>query len=345
MTKFDTNTEIFDKDYAKQAHHQKGFNEKIVNDLVSTIAHWFPDTAKRPLKILDLCCGHGEPTFNLLKQLEVNSIVVERMVGYDSSLQQIEKANKFAEKDSRLSFLVKNVEEMTDESEFDIIISLFGLHWMNDINDVANRIHRTLKPEGKLLFFVPLEKMDLFAIRKEFMAKNEWKEFFNDFAIYPFIKKEKGYTTFFDNYFEAEQVTRGKSTKLYSEQEFTTFLLSWLPEVRHLSAKQQSKDKCEEYVHQLIQSIPLNQRDKDVTRLINNETKVKFVEKYLLYQAIQKRPEIEFEKEHVAQQSVLNSRSLLQLGLFATVTIGALALKGHSSTSEAPHIGSSNFKI
>lgn len=327
MLKFKTNEEAFRENYAEKAHHQKSFNEKIIADLSDTITKWFPNTSSEPLKILDLCCGHGEPTYNLLRQLDERKVNIKKIVGYDNSPQQIEKANIYAKKDKRLSFAVRDAEKIEDENEYDIVISLFGLHWMNNTENVAKRINKAIKPHGKLFFFVPLEKMDLFDIRNEFMLKEEWKNYFNNFNIHPFIKNEKGYTEFFDNYFDAEQISRSRTTKVYSEEEFANFLSSWLQEVRHLASNNVGEEKTQKYALELTKSIPLNQINHNVTRFDTDQgTKVRFVERSLLYQASQKSPEAIAKVDiNIPVQEKLKKNALFNFGLFSAATLAVIS--------------------
>ena len=67
---------------------------------------------KRPLKILDLCCGHGVPTFDLYQTLIKEKVEIDKVTGYDLSADQIgiAKYNYAAEK--KLQFEQKDIEQL-----------------------------------------------------------------------------------------------------------------------------------------------------------------------------------------------------------------------------------------
>lgn len=254
--KFNTQDKSFDSDYAAKAHLQTTFNKKIIDNLSKSISRWFPDSSKNPITILDLCCGHGKPTYDLMVKLNEKGIDVAKVVGYDISTAQIELAKSNYDTEPKLEFYVQNAETISDENKYDIVISLFGLHWMEDIKSTAKLIAKSLKPEGKLMFFVPLEKMDLFEIRSTFLQTSECNDFFKNFHIHPFIANYSKYVEAFDRYFDHEDNSTGEGARemLYTENEFITFLSSWMQEIRHLK----SQDACPSYVKDLVSSISPN---------------------------------------------------------------------------------------
>lgn len=67
---FPTKIESFDSSYQKNDLLQKDFNSNIVPIYSEIIAKaYFAQGNKHPFAILDLCCGYGEPTFNLMERL------------------------------------------------------------------------------------------------------------------------------------------------------------------------------------------------------------------------------------------------------------------------------------
>ncbi len=241
----------FGSDYAEKAHLQKSFNSKIILELVESISAWYPNTRDNPLKILDLCCGDGGSTYEFLQKLDERNICVNELLGYDISQEQINRTDEYSCKDPRLKFKKQDVEIMNDIEKYDVIISLFGLHWMEDIKNVSKKIHNALKPNGKLMFFVPLEKPDLFQIRKDFMSLPQWKPYFKDLKLYPFIENENEYIQAFEQYFIHCTYKRGEEDKIFSEEDFMTFLSSWMQELRYIS-----KDARLKYLKELVESIP-----------------------------------------------------------------------------------------
>lgn len=67
---------------------------------------------KRPLKILDLCCGHGVPTFNLYQTLIKEKVEVDKVIGYDLSADQIGIAKETYSAEAKLHFEQKDIEKL-----------------------------------------------------------------------------------------------------------------------------------------------------------------------------------------------------------------------------------------
>jgi|JI6StandDraft_1071083.scaffolds.fasta_scaffold1173893_1 2-polyprenyl-3-methyl-5-hydroxy-6-metoxy-1,4-benzoquinol methylase len=78
------------------------------------------------------------------------------MVGYDISEEMIEVAEK-NKISKEMRFGQKNLEKDFDEVEqYDVVIVLFGLHWMNDLDSAAGRISKSLRDGGLLLTLTPI---------------------------------------------------------------------------------------------------------------------------------------------------------------------------------------------
>ncbi|MDR2831353.1 MAG: class I SAM-dependent methyltransferase [Rickettsiales bacterium] len=250
---------MFSKDYRQNAHCQMHFNEESIARITSLVSENFPEQV---INILDLCCGDGKTTNNLLKKLELKGVKVGKIVGYDISPEQIQVANsKYGDK--RLQFKVQDVEKMEEKDSYHVIISLFGLHWMFNINEVAYKIYQASTPNALVYFFIPLEKEDLFNIRKKCL--NEHVSIFKGFDHEPFIKDSRSYIRAFRPYFFLGNKTFfGTKEMIYTEEEFKKFLLSWLPEVRYL--KNCAKNQIEKYIKRLIELIP----EREGIRAIEN---------------------------------------------------------------------------
>lgn len=131
------------------------------------------------------------------------------------------------------------------------------------------------------MFFVPLEKMDLFKLRKEFLYHSKWNHsFVKDYQIYPFIADEENYISAFDKYFEheVEYTTKGQQNLSYTKDEFATFLSSWIPEMRYLNSNNISSNG---YDRDLVDSIPENYQGNIYNVGVNE---VVFTEHFFSYQ-------------------------------------------------------------
>jgi 2-polyprenyl-3-methyl-5-hydroxy-6-metoxy-1,4-benzoquinol methylase len=65
-------------------------------------------------------------------------VIVEKYYGYDVSAPLIEIANEKYANEPNLKFFKINLDtEFKDVEEFDVVVSFFVLHWVNDIKTVG----------------------------------------------------------------------------------------------------------------------------------------------------------------------------------------------------------------
>lgn len=149
----------FRKDYREHAILQKGFNAVLIEDTVQFVLRTMPYALKKPIRILDLCCGNGDFTVALEESLSQHEIQIEQIVGYDISQAQIATANHYHNTpNAKVRCYVQDAARLEDATQFDLVVSYFGLHWLPDSHNLMPRIARALKPQGKRVFFVSLEK-------------------------------------------------------------------------------------------------------------------------------------------------------------------------------------------
>ena len=294
------NATLFSADYRKKAHLQKGFNPQLINDLVYYILAERPDAKIRPIKLLDLCCGDGGSTYLLLEELTKHGILVESLVGYDISPAQIDIAqSNYA--NQILHFEVKDINAIEEKNYFDVVLSLFGLHWIMDIQRVANKIQRCLKSDGLLMFFVPLEKTEFFNLRKELIVSEKWRDRFSGFQLHPFIVDPNDYSKVFTPFFTCknEQGIVGEHMVEFERHRFADFLASWMQEVRHLT----SQEAKSAFINDIIDGV-ISLRQEHPTVKTLDDGKLGFYEKFLWFHA-QKT-----QATHLAQAVAIDQLSL-----------------------------------
>jgi len=127
----------------------------LMNSIISLFQHkvWREDVIwkiglKNGTKILDLCCGTGELTLSLARNLKHAEVY-----GLDFSEKMLEKARE-KEKNSNINnvkFCFGNAKNMPFENEFfhDATIC-FGLRNISHRMNALKEIWRVLKPGGKL---------------------------------------------------------------------------------------------------------------------------------------------------------------------------------------------------
>ncbi len=227
----------FEAEYKHKAHLQRGFNSVLIEDFVQYVLRTVPDSKTRPIKIIDLCCGDGGKTRALLGALEEAGVQVSCILGVDISEQQIHVANTDHANCKKLTFLCADVADLPFINEFDVGLSLFGLHWLPEINIAASSIHKSLKPGGQLMFFVPLEKNDLFQYRANLVNGETWRHHFAQFSLRPFHDSVTPYVQAFNRYFIPENkagVIALSQQVDFEVTRFKEFLTSWMQEIRHL---------------------------------------------------------------------------------------------------------------
>lgn len=258
-----SNIKSFDESYKNNDILQKDFNNVTINRYTDIIFLFYQSLGsdKHPLSIVDLCCGYGKPTFELYQSLVAKNVEIDKMIGYDISAVMISQAKDEYKEYQKLEFKEKNVELLDDKNKYDIAISLFGLHWMDDVGEIASKIFDSLNTPGKLMFFVPLEKMDLYEFRKKFILESKWSEYFIDMKeLKPFIENEKFYLEAFEKFFKCENEKAEVVQKNYTKDEFIKFLSSWMQEVRYLCKDEKDQETkqilSQTYVKELVDSIP-----------------------------------------------------------------------------------------
>ncbi|MDY4173518.1 MAG: class I SAM-dependent methyltransferase [Evtepia sp.] len=121
------------------------WDAKLYNDSQNFVAEYGKDLLEfvpaGTNKILDLGCGTGTLTRQLAERCH-------DVLGMDASDAMIQTAQKSY---PQLKFAVADALELSDAQEWDIIFSNAVFHWISDHNLLLQKIHRALKPKGKLI--------------------------------------------------------------------------------------------------------------------------------------------------------------------------------------------------
>lgn len=96
--------------------------------------------------VLDLGCGYG---WHCKYSIEKGA---ERVLGIDLSKKMIEEAQK-RNTDDKIEYNICGIEEYEyPENAWDFVISNLALHYIRDIENIFQKVHRTLKSNGVFLF-------------------------------------------------------------------------------------------------------------------------------------------------------------------------------------------------
>ncbi len=124
----------WNESYHNNSDFQNQLGRKIIDDL----------EFKGAEKVLDVGCGTGRISHYCAQRLATGSVL-----GIDSSQDMINFAQTEYLDSKNLSFVSTDVTKMDHENEFDIIYSLFCLHWVKEQKQAIQNIYHALKPGGK----------------------------------------------------------------------------------------------------------------------------------------------------------------------------------------------------
>ena len=161
--------------YKKASSHQKEWGAKLISDL----------KFKGSEHILDLGCGDGAITAQLAGYVP-NGYVV----GIDASEGMIETALKDYKSDN-LKFELLDINLITYQNCFDIVISNATLHWVKDHKRLLTNVYSALKNNGIVRFNFAADGncSYFFKIIKQAMRLPRYASCFNSF-IWPWYMPE-----------------------------------------------------------------------------------------------------------------------------------------------------------
>jgi trans-aconitate methyltransferase len=103
--------------------------------------------------ILDIGCASGKITCDLAK-----SVPHGKILGIDKAPNMISFAkDNYGLLHSNLEFKELDAAQISFENEFDYVVSFSCLHWIYNLKNTITRIHKSLKPDGKLLILMELK--------------------------------------------------------------------------------------------------------------------------------------------------------------------------------------------
>ena len=139
----------------KNEYDQEGFFEEYAKmprsrDGLAAAGEWHQLKYLFPLlqgkAVLDLGCGYGWHCSFAAKQ------GAARVLGLDLSRRMVEEAKK-RNAEKQIEYRVRGIEEYEyPETMWDCVVSNLALHYIEDIESVFQKVHRTLKPGGIFLF-------------------------------------------------------------------------------------------------------------------------------------------------------------------------------------------------
>ncbi|AEH43993.1 Trans-aconitate 2-methyltransferase [Thermodesulfatator indicus DSM 15286] len=200
-------------------------------------------------KVLDIGCGDGEITALIAQRVPKGFVV-----GIDSSKDMINMAKKnFLSKEyPNLSFLVKDVREITFEKEFDIVFSNACLHWVIDHLSVLKRIKTSLKPSGKIFFQMGGKgnAEEIIKVLENIIRQPKWSKFFKNFSFPYGFYSPKEYSKWLKIAgFKPKRIELLTKDMIHQDEKtFASWLLStWLPYLQRIP-----ENNREEFISEVI---------------------------------------------------------------------------------------------
>jgi trans-aconitate methyltransferase len=230
------------------------WNPELYSSSSSSQKKWgFELLAKLHLKgnerILDVGCGDGKLSAEIASNLPESSVL-----GIDLSDAMIAFAREhyLPELFPNLSFMQIDAEDLSFDSEFDMIFSNAALHWIKDHETLLEGFWKSLKPGGKLLAQMGGKgnAADVLKIIDSMLEEEKWGSYFRNFVFpYGFYEPEE-YEKWLKNadfsvkYLELSS----KVMILEGEKEF----FDWISSTWHPYTQQIPEEIREDFISELV---------------------------------------------------------------------------------------------
>lgn len=129
------------------------------------------------LQILDLGCGDGKSTNNILTYAPTAKIL-----GIDCSPEMITSAKKNYSSNS-IFFKEQDITGLDIRGAFNLVVSFFCLDWIKDQDSLQQRIHRALKSYGKILYIISTGNDDVAKIVENVAKSAKWASYLDNHLI------------------------------------------------------------------------------------------------------------------------------------------------------------------
>ncbi|MEX2681640.1 MAG: methyltransferase domain-containing protein [Candidatus Sigynarchaeota archaeon] len=133
-------------------------------------------------RVLDIGSGDGKVTAAIARLLPRGSVL-----GIDASRAMVELARKeqTSSQYPNLEFRLQDATSMQFDGEFDVVFSNATLHWINDHQGLLRGIHRSLKPNGRMLVQMGGKgnASTVISVINDVIKSKTWSVYFNGFSF------------------------------------------------------------------------------------------------------------------------------------------------------------------
>jgi len=186
--------------------------------------------------ILDLGCGPGE-----FAALLSNKVPKGKMVGIDPSASMLDYAiHHYPSKQyPNLEFSQQQAQNFSWKESFDLVVSVYALHWVKEQDDTFKNIYRHLKVGGRLFFIVSSGKEGLAFGRALNKTVADWQyelrgfqsnQYFNDIEAERQLLVNAGFHV-------DKLIYQYMETSHLSVDELGRWIAQWLPQYNFLDEK------------------------------------------------------------------------------------------------------------
>lgn len=173
------------KDFLENADAYIIERKRLFEIIKSFYIHFFKNMNDKPIKVLDLGCGSGALTQELLKVKDDTEVTL-----LDGSSEMLDTARKQLKQYRNLNFIQKTFQELLEieldkdvfSSHFDFIVSSLAIHHLHtaDKRSLFQLIYNHLKPEG---YFLNIETVKAPTEVLEHWYSILWKEWIKENEI------------------------------------------------------------------------------------------------------------------------------------------------------------------
>ena len=153
------------KNYDLFSDIQRETGKKLVNFFLNNLSKKSQLYKKRGFSILDLGCGTGEFSNELIGKINVKSIEL-----LDVSSEMI-KISKHKINFCKSKFSIFDFDNFAKFNEFDLVVSNMSLHWSKNILNFYVRVIKQLRPGSLFLFSIP-NNSSFLSLKKIFKEYN-----------------------------------------------------------------------------------------------------------------------------------------------------------------------------
>ncbi len=207
--------------------------------------------------ILDIGCGDGKTTIELAKKVPNGKVI-----GIDPSPNMIEECKKNYSHIKNLSFNRLSAEEFSFEINFDLIVSFYALHYVEDQLSVLKKVYESLKQKGK--FILRMSGGDQKEIAEVFERK-PWRSIFASQENKWHSKTEEDYKKLLKEAGFKNFATKTLShSRYFTKDELFNWAMAWVPYVSGLDQK-----KSIEFTNELVENISKGQKDSKRIEMVS----------------------------------------------------------------------------